>query len=278
VAQRNDEHRMVFDIRGRRRHVVKFVYAILAILMALSLFLVTGAVNLGSLFGSSSSSGSAAASFEEQAERLETKLRKEPESEDLLLSLSRARATAANTLISTGAAESTDGFEEVRGQLNQASDAWSKYLKSANEPSPAGAQIMAPALFSLAQASKSSAEAEENVKAAAQAEEIVAEARPSLNSWSTLAEYRVFAFDYKGAKEANAKAAKFTNTKFERESLENKLTELEKNAREFEKGLKEEEKAKKEAASAEPATGATGGAETGTNPLNGVGGATPLGE
>jgi tetratricopeptide (TPR) repeat protein len=274
MAQRGDEHRMVFDIRGRRRHVVKFVYAILAILMALSLFLVTGIGNIGSLFGSGSSSGSPAAAFEEQAERIETRLRKEPQNEDLLMSLARTRATAANTLISTGATESTSGFEEVRGELNQAADAWSKYLKATNEPSPGGAQVMAPALFSLAQASRSSKEAEENVKAAAEAEEIVAKARPSLNSWSTLAEYLVFTGDYKGAKEATEKAAKYANTKFERESLENKFAELEKSAREFQKGLKEEEKAKTEAAKAE-AAGGTGA--TGTNPLNGVGG-TPLGE
>jgi hypothetical protein len=269
VAQRNDEHRMVFDIRGRRRHVVKFVYAILAVLMGLSLFLVTGAVNLGSLFGSSSSSGSPATTFEEQAERIEVKLKKEPESEDLLASLARARATAGNTLISSGGAESTDGIEEVRTQLNLAADAWSKYLNATNEPNAGGAQIMAPAFFTLAQTSRTSKEAEENLEAAAGAEEIVTEARPSLNSWSTLAEYQVFSGNYKGAKEATAKAAKFANTKFERESLENKLGELEKSAREFQKGLKEEEKAKTESAKAE--------AGAGTNPLNGLGG-TPLGE
>jgi tetratricopeptide (TPR) repeat protein len=271
MAQRGDEHRMVFDIRGRRRHVVKFAYAILAILMALSLFLVTGIGNIGSLFGSNSSSGSPAAAYEEQAERIETKLKKEPESEDLLLSLSRARATAGNTLISTGAAEGSDGVAEIRSQLNQASDAWSKYLKSTKEPSPGGAQIMAPALFTLAQASTSSKEAEENIEAAAEAEEIVAKARPSLNSWSTLAEYEVFTGDYKAAKEATEKATKYANTKFERESLENKLTELEKSAREFQKGLKEEEKAKTEAAKVE-AAGGNGAA--GANPLNGIGGSS----
>jgi hypothetical protein len=271
MAQRNDEHRMVFDIRGRRRHVVKFVYAILAILMALSLFLVTGAVNLGSLFGSSSSSGSAAATFEEQAERVETKLKKEPESEDLLLSLSRARATAGTTLINTGEVESSDDLTEVRTQLNQASDAWTKYLNVATEPSSGGAQIMAPALFTLAQYSASAKEAQENLEAAAKAEEIVSEARPSVNSLSTLAEYRVFSGDFAGAKQANKEAAKFTNTKFERESLENNLQSLEKNAREFQKGLKEEEKAKTEAAKA----GSSGGNGTaGTNPLNSIGGSS----
>ena len=69
MAQGPDEHRMVFDIRGRRRHVVKFVYAILAILMALSLFLVTGAVNVGSLFGSTSSGESAVSNFEARPKR-----------------------------------------------------------------------------------------------------------------------------------------------------------------------------------------------------------------
>ncbi len=54
-----DEHRMVFDIRGRRRHVVKAVYAILAILMAASLFLVTGVFNPNTLFGTSSGESAA---------------------------------------------------------------------------------------------------------------------------------------------------------------------------------------------------------------------------
>ena len=43
------ERRMLFDIRGRRKHVVRVVYAILALLMGASLFLVVGPVNLGSL-------------------------------------------------------------------------------------------------------------------------------------------------------------------------------------------------------------------------------------
>ena len=121
---------------------------------------------------------------------------------------------------------------------------------------------MAPALFLLAQASRTSKEAEENIEAAAEAEEIVAEARPSLNSWSTLAQYAAFTGNYKGAKEATAKAAKYANTKFERETLENKLPELEKSGREFQKGVKEEEKAKAEAAKSE-----SSGGSTGTNPL-----------
>ena len=65
---------------GRRKHVVKVVYAILAVLMGASLFLVVGPVNIGELFSSNASSGGEAAKpYEEQAERLEAKLKKEPE-------------------------------------------------------------------------------------------------------------------------------------------------------------------------------------------------------
>src|SRR6476646_7454666 len=90
------ERRMLFDIRSKRRHVVKVVYAILALLMGASLFLVVGPVNVGSLIGNSgSTSGSAATIYEERAEGLERKLRKNPDDEVLLLALTRARVGSA---------------------------------------------------------------------------------------------------------------------------------------------------------------------------------------
>jgi len=105
MAQGNNEHRMVFDIRGRRRHVVKFVYALLAILMAGSLFLVTGAVNLNSIFGGSSSGESAAQVAEKQAVAIEQRIAKEPAKEEVLLgNLTRARITVANAMALLAAA------------------------------------------------------------------------------------------------------------------------------------------------------------------------------
>ena len=83
-----DERRMVFDIRGRRRVAVKVVYAVLAVLMGASLFLVVGPVNIGELFNEGSSSSSEAAKqFEQQAERIERKLAKDPDNPALLLDL-----------------------------------------------------------------------------------------------------------------------------------------------------------------------------------------------
>ena len=176
MAQGSKEHRMVFDIRGRRRYVVKVVYALLAILMAASLFLVTGAINLNSIFGTASSGESATKSFEEQATRIEAKLAKTPEDEDLLLNLTRTRVNIANSMITNGAGESeADLVQEVKQELAQMSEDWSKYLKVADEPSPGLAIQVQPALFQVAELSSSSAEAMENLVAANEAQEILAE-------------------------------------------------------------------------------------------------------
>jgi hypothetical protein len=263
-----EEHRMVFDIRGRRRHVVKFVYAILAILMAASLFLVTGAININSIFGSGSSGESAASSFEKQAENIEAKLVKSPEDEDLLANLTRTRINTANSMITNGEAESAGGLESVKQQYALASEAWSKYLNAASEPSAGLAIQTAPALFQMAELSSNSEEALENVKAATAAENIVAEKRKDLNSWSTLAFYALFTQNYKQAEAAKEEAIKLAGSKFERESFENKYAEVEKNAKEFGKQLQIEKASKSQSG------GGGGGKESLENPIPGLGGSS----
>jgi hypothetical protein len=254
MAKKDGERRMVFDTGGKRRGVVKVVYAILAVLMGLSLLLVVGPAPLQEIFGIKDEVSRAADQFEEQAEKTELKLKKNPEDPELLLSLTRARINAGNSL-----AESNPETGEVAyttesiQQLQAASESWSKYLKATDEPSPAGAQVAAQALFGLAQNSRTGPEAELNVRAAARAQEIVAEARPSLGSLSTLAIYRLFSFDYEGATQAQKEAEPFANTKFERENLDNELEQIGKRAREFQKQLvKAEKESKKARATGEP--------------------------
>jgi len=248
MAGSGDERRMVFDIRGRRKNVVKVVYAILAILMGLSLFLVVGPAPLSDLFGGGSSTSNAASQFEDQAERLEVKLKKEPENPDLLLALTRSQINAGNALVEGNPETGEIAYgPDSRQKLAEASETWTKYLKATDEPSSSGAQVAAQALFVLAQTSRTGNESEANVRAAAKAQQIVAEARPSIGSLSTLAIYRYYAFDYTGAEEAGKKALTFANTKFERENLENELDETSKRGHEFEKQLAEIEKEAKKA-------------------------------
>jgi hypothetical protein len=267
MAQDGKDHRMVFDIRGRRRNVVKVVYATLAVLMGLSLFLVVGGFNLGELFSSNSGSGDAAKTFEEQAERLEAKLRKEPENPDLLLALTRARATAGNTLLSVEASE--DDFLQGMQQYQLASANWSEYLEATDEPNPGIAQLMAPTLFALAERSRTYPEAQTNLEAATDAQRIVARQRPNLNSVSTLAIYELFAGDTAAAKKAEAEAHALTREKFEREELDKQLAEVKKNAVFFQKERQKAEKAAKAGG---------GNAESLQTPANPFSGGAPLGE
>lgn len=251
MAQGRDEHRMVFDIRGRRGVAIKIVYAILALLMVASLFLVTGAINLNTLFGSSSTGESAVSNFQKQSAKIEAKLKKEPENEDLLASLTRTRINTGTAMINAGAGESQSGVEEYKQELAQASEDWSKYLKAAKEPSAGLAIQAAPALFQLAELSSGGEQARENVIAATEAQKIVSEQRPNLNSYSTLSLYTLFTGDFKAAEEAEQKAIKLTSNKFEREQFENKFEETEKSARTFDKQLKLEKASKKSEAAGE---------------------------
>ncbi|HEU4706307.1 MAG TPA: hypothetical protein VFS64_03870 [Solirubrobacterales bacterium] len=275
MASGGKGHRMVFDIRGRRKIAVKVVYAVLAVLMGLSLFLVVGPLNIGEIFSNNSSgSGEAAKPFEEQAQRLEVKLRREPESEELLQSLTRAQISAGNSLLS---------LEPSEGELvkalqfyQQASNTWSEYVKATKEPSAGTAQLMAPALVALAERSRSLQEADANIEAATEAQQIVAKQRPSLNSLSTLALYTYFTGDFAAAERAEAEAIKQTNAKFEREELKKKLGKVKEGAAKFQGELKKAEAAEKAAAKGNK--GRPESLENPTSPLSGAFGAGGLGE
>jgi DNA-binding protein YbaB len=268
-----DEHRMVFDIRGKRRHVVKFVYAILAVLMGLSLFLVTGIGNISDLFGGGGESGNGAVVYEEQAQRIERKLVKSPEDPELLSGLMRAQLNAGNQLVEQNSEGQTVLTAETISQYQQASDTWSKYLGATEaakeEPGAGSAQLIVQPLVTLAESGGGGPEFEANIAAAAEAQEIVAKQRPSLNSWSTLAIYTYFTFDYPAAEKAEAEAIKLAGSKAQRETLENQLGEYKKRAKAVQKEFKALEEANKKA---NEATGGQAGKEALQNPLGGLGG------
>jgi hypothetical protein len=241
------ERRMVFDIRGRRRHVVKFVYAILAILMGASLFLVVGPVNIGGLLGNSGSSSSASAALDDQATNIERKLKKNPNDEALLLALTRVRISAGNTLVSIDPASGQQTVTpEARAEYQQAAGAWARYLKQAgNQPNPGVAQLAANALLSLAQTASTTAESDADIKAAAQAQRIVADTRPNLGTVSTLAIYEYFSLDFKAGDKAARQAEGMATSKSQAKSVKTQLTSYRKRAKKFQKQQKQLAKAQK---------------------------------
>jgi hypothetical protein len=239
------ERRMLFDTRGRRRHVIRVVYAVLALLMGASLFLVVGPFNLGELAGGGGAQ-SAGEVLEEQAERIEGRLRVKPKDEDLLLALSRARVNAGNALIEsdpqTGRPIVTP---EARAQFEQGVTAWDRYLEQAKEPNPTAAGIVAGTYFSLAENSAGFQEIEENIEGAAETQALVAEARPSPGALSTLAIYKYFEGDFAGGDKASKQAQDLIATKAEKKAVARQLAPYRQNAQRFRKQASEFQKTQK---------------------------------
>ncbi len=265
---------MLFDLRGRRKNVVRVVYAILAVLMGLSLFLVIGGFNLAELFNGNGSTGDAAKPYEEQEQRIEVRLKKDPANPALLMALTRAQVNAGNAQVTVESNGAPAYTPEAVQEYQKADQTWSEYLKATDEPSAGLALLMSPTLLRLAELSRSFQEASIAIATAVEAQKIVAEQRPSINSLTTLALYTYFTGDFAAADKARAEAKKVANTKSEREAIDKQLDEAEKRAKEFLKNLKKSEQEAKAAANGNGNPQGIGG----ENPLGaGIGGAT-LGE
>jgi hypothetical protein len=235
---------MLFDLTGKRKHVVRVVYAILAVLMGGSLFLAVGPFNLAEIVDTGGST-SATSALDDQAERIEGRLQKDPKDEGQLLALARTRILAGNTLIEqdpeTGVTVVTP---EARAEFEQGLQAWNKYLKAADaEPSANVAQMVGRAYFSLAETSALINEIEENIAKATAAQRLVAESQPSLNSLSTLAIYEYFNGDFAAADKAVKQAAEFAPSKAAAKGVEEQLAAYRKRGKQWEK---QKQKAAKE--------------------------------
>lgn len=204
---KSGEHRMLFDIRGRRKRVIQVAYAGLALVMVLSLFTVVGPVNLGDLFSNSGTSSSSGV-FDDQVQRLERQLKKNPNDPTLLAQLTRTSFNAGNAQIerdpNTGAPISIP--QSAIDDFNKAGDAWQRYLKTnPGKPDANAAQLAAQALLYSA-ATSTAIDFPTDIKAAAAAQAVFADAKPSLNAYVTLAQYRFYAGDVAGGEQAGRKA------------------------------------------------------------------------
>jgi hypothetical protein len=241
MAQKSGERRLLFDTRGKRRHVIRVVYAILALLMGGSLFLVIGPVNIGELIGNSSTTGSAAEVLDEQVERVERRLAKDPQNAQLLLTLTRAQISAGNAKVEVvSETEAPTVTPEARDDFEAAGETWSRYLKQAgSEPSATAAQLVGSTFFRMAESSTSVSEAVEAVAKGTKAQKIAAEQNPNLNSLSTLAIYQYFNGEYAAGDKTTKQAAADSPSKTEAKGIEKQLAEYRKNSKAFAKQKQE---------------------------------------
>jgi glucan phosphorylase len=127
----------------------------------------------------------------------------------------------------------------------EADQTWSEYLEATEKPNAALAALVAPMLLQLAESSQSYLQADQRVAAATEAQKIVAEERPSVNSLSTLAFYTYFTGDFAAAEKARAEANKLAKTKGERDEIAKTLDEYKNNATQYVASKKQAEKAEK---------------------------------
>ena len=193
---------MLFDLRGKRRRMVQVVYAVLAALFLISFVgFGIGSDVSGGIFDALGVGGGDTSSsnpqYESQIESAEQKLDQNPKDEDALLELARVHFLAGQDSVEqdpeTGQPVVT---EEARVQFDESARAWERYLKleSRNpDANVAGLVVQAYVLLN-------------DAEGAAEAQQIVADARPSQGAYSNLALYLYVGGDFEGGDAAAQRA------------------------------------------------------------------------
>lgn len=252
---------MLFDLQspGRRR-IIKVVYAMLAVLLAVGLVGfgigsdATG--GLSDIFGG----GSASSGFEGQIEDAETKAEEKPNDARAQLEVAVLYIQQGNQQLdadqATGQTIVTPDAEE---SFNKAADAWAAYLKLKPPKPDTGTAIqLAGVHFLLAQNSSSLTDAIVELENAVDAQRVATDADPSVGNLGNLAYYLYLSGQIAEADTVAAQAVAKT-PKDEQAQARKEFEAIKKQAEAIQKQVAQEKK--------------QGAATGGENPLQGAGGA-----
>jgi hypothetical protein len=200
---------MLFDLKGRRRRAVQGVYLALAILMGggLVLFGIGSDVSggLGDLFRGDGGSNTGNEVVEKKIKAAEKKVDANPKDHAALAQIVRGHYQLATVSSDPNTGEfSKDGLKE----LEKATDAWERYL-AAEPPKPdeSLARVVVQAYTGLAQGAGDDQQAQQRYwQGAAEATELIAEARPNSNNYLALVQYATLAGQTRKADLAGKKA------------------------------------------------------------------------
>jgi tetratricopeptide (TPR) repeat protein len=207
---------MLFDIRGRRKRFIQVIYVFLALLLGGSLvfFGIGGDApgGLGDALGISnnSSGGGGSDQFNEDIEQAEAALEVNPENAEALAALARFQYLSGQQQLEiddeTGGQVLTD---EAIASFDASVDAWERYLKAVKgKPDPTVATLVFQAYGNLAFARNDPVLIERTLQGAVKTAEVIADDRPSPNSYLQLASAAYLAGDKTLGDEAAANALK----------------------------------------------------------------------
>ena len=209
---------MLFDLRGRRRRAVQATYLTLAVLMGggLVLFGIGGGGGISgglvdAITGTSGGGDTSADRFTKQEKAALVKTQANPQDAAAWAALARARFQLAGSGANFDAAKSTFTKKGI-AQLNSAGDAWERSLAlNPKKPDDRVASLMVQAYGALNQPDK-----------AAEAQEVITDARPTAATFTQLAIYAYQAGQTRKGDLAKNKALELTDPDM-REALKGQL-------------------------------------------------------
>lgn len=237
---------MLFDLQGKRKRLIQVIYALLALLMGGGLvFLgIGGEVSGGLLDAFTNRQGAQTADLNKEVERLEERAEAAPKNEQVLSRLIRARYAAGNAQFEIDENNQPRMTPEARTQFELAAEDWRRYLALDPEPvDPNLAQLVANALFALAQAGSDGNSIRANAAAAADAQEYFAKARPNVNSLSNLAIYSFFGNDFERGDAAVKQLVESSPTAAAKRRNERQMKDYRQQAKAFQQQIDDYEKA-----------------------------------
>ena len=269
---------MLFDLgTGKKKRFIQVIYGLLALLFLVGFvgFGIGGEVGQGGIADifTGGSDDLEETQFSEDADEIEKKLESDPRNQALLEQLISTRFSAGNALSpvdpETGVPTVT---EEAEQEYEQAAEAWERYLALNPDPVDTGAALFAVQSFSaLAGNATTVTEAEANWEAAADAQQVLAQRRPTLGNFSNLAIYSYFSLDYERGDKAADRAAQLAANPAARKRIKRQLSSYRQQAKSFEAQQRREEQQENQGAD----NGAPDVPENPLDPSGGEGALTP---
>jgi hypothetical protein len=260
---------MLFDIRGKRRHLVQVSFALLALLFLVGFlgFGIGVGGGPGGIFdalgisNSSNSGGSATGVYQDHVDKANEKLAKNPKDTQALLSVAENEFQLAKSGISTdpNTGQPTGISNDAHTSLGKAADAWSKYLKLNKGKADLGTAYNMVLVYILLN----------DATGAVKTQQVIVDAKPTASSYAQLAQFQYAEGDISGGDASRDKAVKMA-PKSQQKTYENQLAQMRKQGIAFQK---QQQLAKKQAKQ-QGGTTTTPGANPLQNPLGGFGSST----
>jgi hypothetical protein len=185
---------MLFDLKGKRKRAVQVTYIGLAFILAAGLIGAgIGGSTSGGLFdaitGGGGGGSTADKTIQKRIDAAQKRLALDPKNAAAYAIIVRSHYQLASAHSNQQGAFDAKGASE----LQQATSAWGRYVTVVKKPDPSLAALAVQAYTGLAQTKKSPADQKPYLGGAADAAEIVAGSRPTVNSYLQLMQYATLA-------------------------------------------------------------------------------------